>query len=206
MTLIDRWRVTWQGLGIANGLEDLFPGIVASYSEPGRAYHTIQHIEDCLRWFDDLRDQAEHSREVEAAIWFHDAIYKPSSRTNEEESAAWAVSTLSRSGVPDLVRSRIAALILATNHNEVPSGVDTRIIVDVDLGILGADPARFDRYEDQVRSEYAHVPDASYRRERRKILAAFSAREAIYTTAPFKNHREPRARANLARSLARLET
>lgn len=49
---------------------------------------------------------------------------------------------------------------MATRHDSVALGADARVIVDVDLSILGAAQSRFDEYESQVREEYAFVPEA----------------------------------------------
>ena len=76
------------------------------------------------------------------------------------------------------------------------------MLVDIDLAILGAPPARFDEYEREVRAEYARVPDFLFRAKRKEILQAFRARPAIYSTAPMRERLETRARANLARSLS----
>jgi predicted metal-dependent HD superfamily phosphohydrolase len=78
------------------------------------------------------------------------------------------------------------------------------VLVDVDLSILGATQSRFDEYERQVREEYGWVPEPIYRRKRREILESFLGRPAIYNTARFIGRYEQQARANLARSLARL--
>jgi predicted metal-dependent HD superfamily phosphohydrolase len=93
---------------------------------------------------------------------------------------------------------------MATKHIAVPLGIDAEVLVDVDLGILGADPERFDEYERQVRKEYAWVPAPLYRRERRRVLQEFSSRPTIYFTEQFRLSHEVRARENIARSLARL--
>jgi predicted metal-dependent HD superfamily phosphohydrolase len=57
-----------------------------------------------------------------------------------------------------------------------------------------------------VRIEYAFVPDAGFRVGRARVLHAFLARPAIYATPPVHAELEARARANLARSLAQLES
>ena len=78
------------------------------------------------------------------------------------------------------------------------------MLVDVDLWILGAPQSRFDEYERQVREEYGWVPGLIYRRKRREILESLAARPTIFSTGRFVERYEPQARANLARSLARL--
>jgi predicted metal-dependent HD superfamily phosphohydrolase len=92
---------------------------------------------------------------------------------------------------------------MATRHEAVPQTRDEKVLVDVDLWILGAPPERFDEYEKQVREEYGWVPGLIYRRKRRAILESFVARQTIYSTERFIQRYEVQARANLARSLAR---
>jgi predicted metal-dependent HD superfamily phosphohydrolase len=93
---------------------------------------------------------------------------------------------------------------MATRHEAVPADVDAQVLVDVDLSILGAEPARFDQYEAQVREEYGWVPGPIYRHKRKAILESFLTRAAIYNTSRFVERYERQARANLARALARL--
>jgi predicted metal-dependent HD superfamily phosphohydrolase len=86
----------------------------------------------------------------------------------------------------------------------VPLDTDEKILVDVDLSILGERPERFDEYEDQIREEYAWVPGVVFRARRRKILKAFLARASIFNTRKFVETYEAQARANLERSIKRL--
>jgi predicted metal-dependent HD superfamily phosphohydrolase len=174
--------------------------LIARYSEPHRRYHTLQHLEECFARFDEIRDLAQHPAEVEIALWFHDAIYDPRREDNEARSAAWA-----KSSVPDAsAGERIHALVMATRHESEPRGADARVMVDVDLSILGAPESRFEEYEAQVRAEYAFVPDSEYRRGRQAMLQRFLSRPAIFSTRTFIERYEAQARANLARALARL--
>jgi predicted metal-dependent HD superfamily phosphohydrolase len=95
-------------------------------------------------------------------------------------------------------------LVLATRHESVALDPDSQVIEDVDLSILGAEPARFDQYEEQVRQEYGWVAGPIYQHKRKAILESFLARAAIYNTSRFIERYERQARANLARALARL--
>jgi predicted metal-dependent HD superfamily phosphohydrolase len=79
-----------------------------------------------------------------------------------------------------------------------------RLLVDIDLSILGATPERFDEYEVQVRQEYAWVPGPLFRRKRGEILQAFLVRPSIYSMPWFRQRLEAQARSNLQRSVARL--
>lgn len=174
----------------------LCDALLARYREPHRRYHTLQHLAECFAAFDEIADLAEHPADVELALWFHDAIYDTRRSDNEQRSAEWAQSATGN--------SRVYALIMSTRHEAVPQGTDEKVLVDVDLWILGTPQERFDEYERQVREEYGWVPGPIYRRKRREILQGFLARATIYGTERFIQRHEPQARANLVRSLARL--
>ena len=201
---LDRWRYAWRQLGASTASEDLYHQLVACYSEPHRRYHTVQHLNECLTHFESLCTLADHADEVELALWFHDAIYDPSKKDNEKRSAEWARDSVLAAGVSREKADRIYELVMATMHNALPNGRDAEVLVDIDLGILGAEAARFDSYEVQVREEYSFVPEPLYRRARRKVLEEFVSRKWIYSTEPFRCNYESRARDNIARSIARL--
>jgi Uncharacterized protein conserved in bacteria len=92
-----------------------------------------------------------------------------------------------------------------TRHSAAPVGVDAHVLVDADLSILGAPPARFREYEAQVRSEYAWVPDEMFRTTRAQILKELLDRSHLYSTAYFQERYEAQARRNLQHSLQYLE-
>lgn len=196
------WDRVWSGLGAQGRGDPLLAQLLARYSEPQRRYHTLQHLGECLVWFDATSHLAERPAEVEAALWFHDAIYDLGSHANEEDSAWWAQQALPLAGVAvDSVES-VAALVLSTRHTAPPESPDECLLVDIDLSILGAPEARFSEYEQQIRAEYDFVPEAIFRMKRRAILESFLARPHIFNTAQFRAALELSARANLARAVA----
>jgi predicted metal-dependent HD superfamily phosphohydrolase len=202
----DQWQSTWVGLGVSVTpaiLQD-FESLMARYAEPHRRYHTVRHLDECFERLAELRGLADHPAEVELALWFHDAIYERRSAENETKSADLAVSKASAAGVPADCAERIRRLIMVTRHAAIPSGIDEEVLVDVDLAILGANPARFDEYEDQVRAEYRWVPAFLFKSQRRKILEEFLARPSIFSTKLFLERYEGQARSNIERSIARL--
>lgn len=202
MSLDVRWRGLVARLS-ARGADSgrLLPEgarLVTAWSEPARAYHTLAHLEACL---DELPVPAADPDAVELALWWHDAVYDPTAADNEAKSAAWAERTLTEAGVPEL-GSRVARLVLATAGHDDAEG-DAAWVLDIDLAVLGRDPSAYDRFEEQVRQEYAWVPEPMFRQGRSRILAGFLARPRIYHTDRFAA-REGQARTNLTRALARL--
>jgi predicted metal-dependent HD superfamily phosphohydrolase/uncharacterized glyoxalase superfamily protein PhnB len=205
--LHDSWRRAWQTVGVRVGVragargdgQALRDSLVARYEEIHRAYHTLQHLRECLGWFDRLRGLAEHPAEVELALWFHDAIYDPQRHDNEERSAELARESLEAADVDRAVAARVAALVLATRHSAVPAGRDEQVLVDIDLAILGAEPRRFAEYDRQIRQEYSFVPAETYRLKRREVLQSFLERPRLYATEPMQAALEEPARRNLRR-------
>jgi len=199
--LASHWAEAWRNLG-ATGEPVLLGKLMKAYSEPHRYYHTVRHLEECFAQFDLLKADAERPAEVQLALWFHDAIYDPRRSDNEERSAQWAFEAMNTVS-PDAAE-RVKGLVMVTRHEAVPHGIDAKIVVDVDLSILGAAEKRFDEYEAQIREEYAWVPRPLYRRGRRKVLEGFLERPTIFGTAKFVARYEAQARRNLERALARL--
>jgi predicted metal-dependent HD superfamily phosphohydrolase len=200
----ERWLGLCKRLGVASPAHAGYDSIARCYAEPQRAYHTLQHIEECLAEFDAVRGQTIRAHEAEAALWLHDVVYDPRAEDNEERSAEWARRALGQAGVRDEVVGRIAGLIVATRHTSPPDDPDACFVVDIDLAILGQAPERFDEYERQIRQEYAWTPEGEFRSARARILRAFQARPHLYQTEFFRACYEARARENLKRSQKRL--
>lgn len=196
------WRRAWQGVGAKGDGAAWRDALLRRYAEPHRHYHTLQHLDECLAGFEAVAGQAQQPALVELALWFHDAIYDVRSRRNEEASADWAHQFLRGAGVTEEDARGVHALVLVTRHDSLPQDADARLLVDIDLSILGAARARFDEYECQIRAEYAHVPGVLFRFKRRQILRAFLDRPWIYATEYFRSRLEIPARENLARALS----
>lgn len=198
-----RWPRAWRALGLGADTA-LCEALLSRYQESHRAYHTLQHLGECLALLDREAVEAVHLAEIELALWFHDAIYDTQAADNEARSAAWAVTALRAQGAPAAVVQRVQDLIMATCHRASPAGLDAELLVDIDLAILGAEEARFWEFEAQVRQEYAWVPEAVFRQKRGEILQEFLGRAQLYSTPAIRTEREARARANLRAAISRL--
>ena len=204
MPLIEHWHDCFAALRLAAPLEHEFTSLKARYSEPHRAYHTLQHLEECFRAFETVRNTAQSPGAVGIALFYHDAIYDTHARDNEEKSAELARQMLAGPGAEPALLQYLTDLILVTRHAAMPETLDQQLVVDIDLSILGAPKDRFDEYEQQIRQEYSWVDEAIFRSVRRGILQEFLARPAIYSTRDFRDRLERLARENLSRSIAAL--
>ena len=185
--------------------------LLARWTEPTRRYHTTRHLVEMFWALEELEDVGEiddrQSSVARLAAWFHDAIYRPdaSPGSNEADSAALARDTLLQVGFGDDDIDAIDRLIrLTANHDVQAEEPLEAAFHDADLWILSAPEDRFDGYCDQVRLEYAGMPDAAFRPGRAAILEPLLHRDTIYRTTHALHAWETPARVNLGRELARL--
>lgn len=190
--------MAWADVGLVGQGLELRDALWAAYAQPQRRYHTQQHLSECLSLWEASRPHAQHPGEVGLALWFHDAVYEVKAGDNELRSADWARQALLAAGAEAAVAQRVHALVMATCHAAPTATVDEALLVDIDLAILGADPARFAEYERQVRDEYAWVPGFLYRRKRREVMRGFAQRQPLYLTPAMRDRCEAQALRNLA--------
>ena len=200
--LPERFAALCRRLGASADGAPLGSDLLVRYGELHRAYHGLEHLRDCLERLDAAPTEGADRDRVEAALWFHDAIYDPLAGDNEARSAELARQGLEGLGVAPAVARQVAALVLETRHLEPPADPDARLLCDVDLSILGRKRTDFERYEHGIRTEYALVPEALYRRERARVLRRLLQRRPLFGTRHFRRRYEQAARANLARALA----
>jgi len=179
--------------------------LLRRYAEPHRRYHTAQHLADVLDHIDELASGSEDLFLVRLAAWFHDAVYAiPAGQvSNEEASARLALRTLGRAGLEQEDLTQVARLVRLT-ETHVPGTRDPEgeLLCDADLAILAAEPASYDHYVEQIREEYASVPDQQFLAGRLDVLTSLADRELFRTG---KGRRlAGAARANLEREMRAL--
>jgi len=198
-----RWDGLWKRCQLNGDPRPLCTRLLAAWSEPQRHYHALAHLQSGLALFDQYHSLATDPEGLEMAWWFHDAIYDPRASDNEQRSADWACAELARAGWDGSARLDVLkARILATRHGAAaaPDDDDTRLLLDIDLAILGTPASIYQRYEQQIRREYAHVPRWRYIVGRGRVLRHFLAEPALYQRPELRTRFETAARANLRRA------
>lgn len=201
---LPRWRATCNSLQLRSA-DSEYKKVIRGWRSWGRRYHTLEHLNACLRQFDEVRELAQYPAEAEIALWFHDAVYKTRKSDNEAKSAEWAAEFLSSHGAGNEVVDRVTRLIMATAHNVHDLSGDSALVVDVDLSILGQTREIYDQFEKNVRKEYWWVPRKRFVAGRTAILQSFLNRPKIYHWPVMREKFEARARENLARAILALE-
>ena len=205
------WHAAWSSLGrpAPSGLRD---ELLSAWSEPHRHYHDQRHLRECLALWTRWRHLCQRPGEVAIALWFHDAIYDPQSQHNELNSAAWTTRCLMRAGADTDTAQRVNDLVMATQHGftqetgpaALRSNLDAQLLIDIDLSILGSPPERFERYDRDVRKEYAWVPGWRYQQARARVPQSFLDWPRIFHAEPAVALLEVQARTNLVAALSRL--
>ena len=182
-----------------------FDVIREKYSEKGRFYHNLSHIEALLSLFESLKHMIHDRNAIRFAIWFHDVIYNTRRSDNEEKSAELASLILSELCVDNGAIEFARELILATrSHTGLDLSEDAKLFLDMDLSILGSSEQVYREYSKAIRKEYSWVPSLMYRRSRKKILKGFSERDRLYFTEEMNKRFEKQARINIEEEIRSL--
>jgi predicted metal-dependent HD superfamily phosphohydrolase len=202
--LADTWAEAWRELDRPVPLP-LRLELQSAWSEEHRRYHDQSHLRECMALWSLWRDQCERPGEVAIALWFHDAVYDPTDSGNEIKSASWATRSLVAAGVDPETAQHVFELVMASRHNTPAQGADAQLLVDIDLAILGSPGARFERYDQDVRKEYAWMAGFRYRVQRAHVLKGFLNRVQLYHGAQARDLFESQARLNLTAAISRLQ-
>lgn len=177
--------------------------LVNLYAEPHRHYHTLGHIQHCLREFDQAAALMNDPDAVELALWFHDAIYVSGAQDNERRSAD-LFQECSDGRLDTVFQQRIDDLIMATTHRELPRQWDEQFIVDIDLSSFGLPWEAFMRDGLRIRAEFAKVADDDYYPGHLRFLQGLCNRPSFFFTDCFRQRYEHTARENIRRLIADL--
>lgn len=201
------WDAAWSSLGRPAPAQ-LQAELMAAWSEPHRHHHDPSHLRECLALWMRWRGHCKQPGEVAIALWFHDAVHDPQASGNELDSAAWAARALVGAGLSSETAQRVYDLVMLTRHHTWTDShgqvQDAHLMADIDLSILGSPPERFERYDQDVRKEYAWVRSFRYRELRARVLQGFLDRPRLYHFEAAVALFEAQARINLGAALSRL--
>ncbi len=200
-----QWFSLMSGMGFPPS-EDVYDELLRHYQQSHRHYHNTKHLIAVLDRLDECESLANDKNAIGLALWFHDAIYKIASSTNEKDSADWALSFLDSVGADGVLAQKVYSLIMATIHESAAVDNDERLIVDIDLSILGCSPELYSEFEINIRQEYRVVPWFIYRKKRINVLQSFLDREHIYSHRVFRDTLESQAKANLTGAITKLSS
>ncbi len=199
--LYDEWHTNFPELP-----KTLFYKLISEYKRIDRFYHNTQHLKYLISHFKEIFKphikEKLWKRAIMIAIFYHDVKMKFSTETtNEEDSVRFLFDDFinfdifhkSVIGTRSYV-SLAADLIMATkNHNlneyilSSEKGIYYgNIFLDLDLLIL-ADKDKIFEYESQIRKEWQHIDDSTYKFHRKNILQSFLNKDKIFFSPEFED-------------------
>ncbi|RXM53742.1 MULTISPECIES: hypothetical protein [unclassified Chryseobacterium] len=179
-------------------INTLWKEVETKYSERGRHYHNLLHLENMFRELENVKGSISGFTTVSFSVFYHDIIYNASSKSNEEKSALKAVEKLTELGLHQNDINTVSDQILATKFHQKSEDKDTNYLLDADLSILGKDLNNYLAYTRMIRKEYSIYPDLLYKPGRKKVLKHFLELDCIFKTNYFKEKYELQARSNIA--------
>ncbi|WP_458628421.1 HD domain-containing protein [Winogradskyella sp. PC D3.3] len=200
----------WSGLA-SNYTNDaqvktLWETIKSQYSSKKRYYHNLSHLYNMFHQLQDLEAKIDDLNSLKFAIWYHDIIYKPTNKDNEEQSALFSENVLKIIKYDTIKIEKVKTLIISTKTHELilTENKDNAYLLDLDLSILGSDWNSYKTYIQNIRKEYKIYPDILYKPGRKKILKHFLERDTLFFTNEFRAKYESQARKNLKQEMAML--
>jgi predicted metal-dependent HD superfamily phosphohydrolase len=185
-------------------IENFWVEIEKKYSEKGRHYHNLTHLENMFSELEIVKDRIVNFTNISFSVFYHDVIYDASSKLNEEKSEEFAKLKLEKLGLNKTNIKEISAQILATKSHQKSENNDINYLLDADLSILGKDIESYIKYTQQIRKEYSMYSDLLYKPGRRKVLQHFLELEGIFKTEYFRDRYEAQTRGNIEFEIGQL--
>lgn len=186
----------------ASQTQVLWEELEKAYSGKSRHYHNLMHLEEMIAQYEMYHSQLTFPVEVLYAIFYHDLIYKATSKENELKSAEFAISILPANA--KINKDLVFEMIVATKLHEHNSVEDINWLIDFDLKILAKEWNDYEVYFKQIRKEYKIYPDLLYHPGRKKALQHFLENDFIFQTETFRRQFEKQARENILKEIAQL--
>ncbi len=200
--LTERFCKLWQSCGGAH-VEPVWQKLQRHYTEPHRHYHTLGHLNHCLRELDAAKDHLAELQATEMAIWFHDIIYHYGARDNEILSAAY-FREVAGPTMPAPFIDRVCEFIVATQHAGAAKDAAIAFVVDIDLSGFGLPWQGYLADSNALRMEAQSVSDDQYYQGKLRFLSELQSWPSLFQSPFFKNRLETAAQTNIARYTADL--
>ena len=174
------------------------------YNESHRAYHAAEHIEHCLRTYDQAALELGANDAVEMALWFHDLVHRPGHADNEARSAE-RFRSLSNGQLTTHFIKTVERLIRSTQHLTLSDNPDEQFVCDVDLSGLAKPWDAFIADTHLVRQEHEAIDNATFQAGQHHFFNRLLDRPHLYGTSWFRARAETTARKNIKRLLTDME-
>tara|TARA_B100002003_G_C14079011_1_gene519105 strand:+ start:42 stop:674 length:633 start_codon:yes stop_codon:yes gene_type:complete len=186
--------------GTSDGAMVIIDILTDHYNESHRSYHTAEHIEYCLRTYDQVALELGANDAVEMALWFHDLVHMPGHVDNEARSAE-QFRSLSNGQLTTHFMETVERLIRSTQHLTLSDNLDEQFVCDVDLNGLAKPWDTFIADTHLLREEDEAIDNTTFQAGLCHFINRLLDRPHIYGTSWFRARGETTARKNIKRLL-----
>lgn len=152
--LLDRWNISVSE-----------EEILKMWNAPHRKYHSMNHLKDLLQQIEKAQvTEYEHNILKLVAI-FHDIIYDPQQKNNEEQSAKFFLEHSPKT----IQIQEIAQMILDTKDHNTTSLL-SQYFISMDMSIVLRSFQDLLEWEHCIRHEYSFYSENEYKRKRMAFL------------------------------------
>jgi predicted metal-dependent HD superfamily phosphohydrolase len=138
--------------------------ILERWKESHRGYHNLEHLKDLLKQIGKV-DTKEKELLVLVAL-FHDIIYEPKNKDNEEQSADFFLKNV-KEKTEDI--QKVYQSIVDTKHHKSSNKL-SEIFNKMDMDIVTRDFDELIKWENGIRKEYSIFSDKDYKKGRIEFL------------------------------------
>lgn len=204
--------------------EEVWDVLKFGYTQPHRHYHNFGHIRTLLNIFGKYKSEFEDPLAVELAIWFHDVVYDPLSKFNEDASAELAFSVILKLQTVESIKlaKKVKELIMFTKwsdggylhigtlydlqKNFQYDSNDFFLFRDMDWSGFGLPWDKFQENGDNLRLEVPYLSDLEYTKRYLGFLnSLIEMHRPIYCSDIFNTKFESQANKNILKKIKILE-
>lgn len=224
MSSLEQWMSLWQSVcfvinsGSTATLTRDYHEMMDLWSAPGRTYRSPSHMDFMFKQLHlalSALPVSLNRHTVEAAIWFHDAVYiagvNPDMNVIHSHnywrwfSARHSLAAAWSNQVGNAIDATgYSAKCIKRTSKSSKFALESQLVCDLDLAILGQDPEIYAGYECLIRAEYNAFPDLKYAQARIAYLGNILKRDKIFNLDYFQGTYETQAHVNIKSTIERL--
>ncbi len=161
--------------------------VLTRYEEPHRYYHTFSHLVNVLNH---LAQTGAINDELFLTAVYHDAIYKPTSATNEADSAALFLEEAQGTNISEEIKTAVVQLINDTKHH-TSSNANSQRFIAADLSIFDSSFETLIQYEHAIFKEFQFIDYSIYQHKRVEVLETFNTNGKLNHLIAYVKQRQP---------------
>lgn len=148
--------------------------ILAMWNSPERYWHDINHLHFLFDKIEAMNEISQKSKEIlTITAFFHDAIYNPKRKDNEEQSIK-LFKEYSRNLYDKYYHKIIEIITCTSKYPDIPTNKLSKIFWKIDNDpVINGDFESFKKYEKLIRMEYSFVSIPDYKNGRIHFLSKY---------------------------------